>query len=179
MKFKSPLLLIAFVLVAGQRANGQQLIATEITNGAKPMSVLADTDTCSVTFPNWVAENNSIGQYKVDYDTMRYWYIPHCYTIAEASQTAGALSGSALLGVALPNLDSVLNFRDFVIHCLILRHDDEWFCAFLGDLAGTFVDSNNIYVPDYRAERAIAQYINNNPRCAYGATGNSFEYNQL
>jgi hypothetical protein len=147
--------------------------------GVKPLSIATDTDTCSVAFPDYIAQNNTNFQYSKDYDTMRYWYIPHCYPIAEASQTAGALSGSAQIGVVLTNFDSVLNCRAFMIHCLTLRNDDEWFCAFLAAVAGTFVDSNDIYKPNYREERAIAQYLVNNPRCSDDATGNSFEYQEL
>ncbi len=147
--------------------------------GAKPLSIATDTDTCSTGFPDYVAEMNSNFMYRQAYDTMRYWYIPHCYPMALAPETAGALDGSAQLGVVLTDYDSVLNFRDFAIHCLTLRNDDEWFCAFVGAVAGTYVDSNNIYHPDYRAERTIAKYLTDNPRCAYAATGDAFEEQQL
>jgi hypothetical protein len=146
--------------------------------GVKSMAIATDTDTCSTGFPDYVAENNSNFQYRQDYDTMRYWYIPHCYPIALAPETAGALGGSANPTV-LTTIDSVLNYRNFIIHCLTLRNDDEWFCAFVGDLAGTYRDSNNIYNGDYRAGRAIFQYLADNPRCAYVQAGDQFEYNQL
>ncbi len=147
--------------------------------GMKPLRIQDDTDTCSVKFPTFVSGLTSDGQDREGYDTMRYWYIPHCYSIANAGATSGALDGSAQIGVVMTNVDSLLNFRNFVLHCLTLRKDDAWFCAFVADLIGTYTDSNNIYEPNYRADRAILQYLMDNPRCASGYSGDSTEYWQL
>ncbi len=145
----------------------------------KTMSLASGIDTCTTGFPDYVAELNSNFEWQIAYDTMRYWYIPHCYPIAEAQNTAGALDGSARIGVVMTTVDSLLNFRSFVIHCLTLRNDNEWFCSFVGALGGTYTDSNNIYNPDYRAARTIAKYLIDNPRCAYVANGDEFDYQQL
>jgi hypothetical protein len=145
----------------------------------KPMSVLSDTDTCSVTFPTYVSELDQDFMFRQGYDTMRYWYIPHCYPIANPQATAGALEGSVQIGQDITTVDSMLNYRSFVLHCLSLRKDDAWFCAFVADLAGTYTDSNSVYNPDYRAQRAIALYLMNNPRCSAGYSGDSTVYYQL
>src|ERR1035437_6545484 len=148
-------------------SNGSAAKPKDVT----PLSIADNSDTCSVGFPVFVSELITNGQYRQGYDTMRYWYIPHCYPIANPGQTAGALAGAGQIGSVLTTYDSVLSDRNFVIHCLTLRKDDAWFCAFVADLTGDFVDSNNIYSPDYRAQRTISQYLMNNPRCASGRTG--------
>ena len=146
--------------------------------GEQMKTMSDDTDTCSVNFPIFVAELNSDGEARQGYDTMRYWYIPHCYPIANAGATAGALSGTANPTV-LTTIDSVLDYRNFIIHCLTLRNDDEWFCAFVANLVGTYRDDSSIYSGDYRDSRAILQYLMNNPRCAASYSGDSTEYWQL
>ncbi len=136
-----------------------------------------DTDTCSVTFPIFVAELNSDGQDREGYDTMRYWYIPHCYMIANPQATAGALNGTATPSV-LTTIDSVLDYRNFIIHCLTLRNDNDWFCSFVANLVGTFRDSN-IYNGNYRDARGIIQYLMNNPRCDSSYSQDSIVNQQL
>jgi hypothetical protein len=144
----------------------------------KAMSIVADTDTCRTGFPDYVAEMESNFEYCQAYDTMRYWYIPKCYSIALASATAGALGSSAGC-TSLASVDSNLSYRGFLIHCLTLRNDAEWFCAFVADLVGTYSDTNHLSIPDYRAQRGIIQYLINNPRCADDEGGNEQGYQQL
>jgi hypothetical protein len=144
--------------------------------GKMPMSILNNTDTCSVSFPIYVSELDQNFMYQQGYDTMRNWYIPHCYQIADPQETAGALEGSVQIGADMDSLDSLINYRNFVIHCLTLRNDDEWFCSFVADLIGTYTDSNDLFRPDFRAQRAINLYLMDNPRCAPSESSDSFEY---
>jgi hypothetical protein len=182
--------ILLILLFVSYRVNAQELFSTstwtcgsggDITSkpkGEKPMGIQDDTDTCSVGFPLFVSGLISDFQYREGYDTMRYWYIPHCYPIAIAGETAGALSGTANPTV-LTTMDSLLDYRSFIIHCLTLRNDDDWFCSFVANLVGTFRDSNNIKTGDYRDSRAVLQYLMDNPRCASGYSGDSTEYWQL
>ncbi len=151
---------------------------TKPKGNVKAMSIVADTDTCRTGFPDYVAEMESNFEYCQAYDTMRYWYIPKCYSIALASATAGALGSSAGC-TSLASVDSNLSYRGFLIHCLTLRNDAEWFCAFVADLVGTYSDTNHLSIPDYRAQRGIIQYLINNPRCADDEGGNEQGYQQL
>ncbi len=61
--------------------------------------------------------------------------------IANPQAIAHASNGTATPSVLTP-IDSVLDYRNFMIHCLTLRNDNDWFCSFVANLVGALRDSN-------------------------------------
>jgi len=177
MKRKASYILIALVMLAGLRANAQQLSEININKGhfGVPFPLLSnDSDSCANTFDAVYLWEQNQENYGSCYDTMQ-WYIRHCYQNANAGETWGAYNDSWSAVLNFPGeRDSIFNF---VLYGLGLRSDDVWFCLGVPLLMVKYVDSReNI---NYPACRAIDRFLMDNPRCAWNYDSDSTDYSNL
>src|ERR1700733_5098 len=96
MKRKASYVLIALVMLAGLRANAQQLSEINITKGhiGVPFSSLSnDSDSCANALDNVVFDEQNGLSHVGAFDTMQ-WYIRHCYPNANAGDAWGGYEGS-------------------------------------------------------------------------------------
>ncbi len=140
--------------------------------GQIPQSIQSeDTGLCNQAINLALMWNSDAMNPDLAYDTMHY-YILHCYQIANATQTFGALGGC--WGSEMNTLQGRLNERAFLISALKLRSDNEWFCQDVGAMVSTYDAAPKRQ--DARVALAIIQFLINNPRCAADRTGNMYAY---
>ena len=130
-----------------------------------------DTTSCGNAYEAaYVWDENTINP-GAAYDTMK-WYITHCYQIANAGETWGNFGDSFdSVGQSPAGRDSIFNF---VLYGLGLRSDDEWFCDGV-PLLGVKYDGSGSDI-NYRDNRAILNFLMDNPRCAFNYRNDSIGY---
>ncbi len=147
------------------------LTSVQQNSGWREMGT-TDTDSCANAFGAVYLWEQNYENYAPAYDTMQ-WYIRHCYQNADAGHTWGAYNQSWDTVVwTQAGRDSIFNF---VLYALGLRSDDEWFCYGVPLLVVKYSNSNG-ETPDFRAERAIDQFLMNNPRCVFNYRNDSIDY---
>ena len=157
MKKTLSIIFTALFLFVGQRARAQVV-----------------TDSCANAFNSvylWEQNNENYGP---AYDTMQ-WYIRHCYPDANAGQTWGAYNDS--WGTVVQTQVGRDSIFSFVLYALGLRSDDVWFCNGVPSLEVKYTSPSG--APDYRAYRALYQYLKENPRCAWNYQSDSVMYQGL
>jgi hypothetical protein len=150
------------------------LIITIMLAGFFPTIAAAqsiDTSTCGQAITLAMEWNSDATEPDLAYDTMHF-YILHCYQIANASETFGALGGC--WGSQLNTLQGRLDERSFLIDALKLRNDNEWFCDDVEMIGGTFDDNNK--TENYPDILTILKYLIDNPRCVADTAGLKYEY---
>ena len=186
------ILFIAFILLAGHRASGQEsggLIGKK--KGSKPQSEMDTTitHTCGWLFADGLSANTN-QLWQISYDTLMK-FIDSCPTFPQSWEAFSTMSGDVqffLNGNFIDDSVIEAQYRNWLYSVIYMDNaDPAYFCQCIQQIAGTFSfmkpdTSEQVTFEDDNVSIAIDRWIMQNPKCdsaAEWANWQSFRRIQL